>query len=584
MTPLRGDWALYRRLLRYVRPYRGQLVLATLAMALVAATNSAIPMFVEPLMDDIFVGRRADMLWPIALGVLALFTVKGLAGYVQAYLLGRIGHRVIADLRLDLQRAVVAQDIAFFTARPAGEIVSRLTFDTAQIQQAVTRALTAVFQHVLTILGLSIVLFVQNWRLATIAVVVLPLAVKPLQTFGRSMRRQAQRGQAGMGRLSSLLYEVVGGIRVVKVFRMESTLGARVQDEIEALYETFRRAVRVEAASQPVMEWIGALGVAGVLMIGGRWVIDGTITTGEFFSFTAAALLLYDPIRRMNGTWQEIQRGVAAAERIFGWLDLVPSIRLPEMPKALPAGLPGGLRFEGVSFAYGPDKPPVLQDINLQIEIGEIVALVGPSGSGKSTLADLVPRFLDPTAGRITLGGVDLRELDPADLRDQIAMVDQHTILFDDSVRANLRYGRADADDAAIEAAARDAFADGFIRALAEGYETRIGEDGVTLSGGQRQRLAIARALLKDAPILVLDEATSALDSESEREVQRALDRLLAGRTALVIAHRLSTVRGAHRIVVIEAGRIVDQGTHDELMSRDGLYRRLQAMQAGTET
>jgi subfamily B ATP-binding cassette protein MsbA len=576
-----NDWQLYRRLIGYVRPYRTPLIVATIAMVAVAGTNSAVPMFVQPLMDDIFVGKRADMLLPIALGVLALFTVKGLAVYLQAYLMGRIGHRVIADLRHDLQRSLVAQDLAFFTARPAGEIVSRLTYDTTQIQQAVTRALTAVFQHIFTIIGLTVVLFVQNWRLAAIAVVALPLAFRPLQIFGRAMRRQAQRGQAGMGRLSSLLYELVGGIRAVKIFRMENTLGHRVRDEIDALYETFRRTVRVEAASSPIMEWIGALGVAGVLLIGGRWVIDGTISTGSFFSFTAAALLLYDPIRRMNGTWQEIQRGVAAAERIFDWLDMQPSIRPPQSPRTLPAQLDGGLRFEGVSFAYGPDAPSVLQGIDLDVGLGEVIALVGPSGGGKSTLADLVPRFLDPTAGRITLGGIDLRELDPADLRDRIAMVDQHTVLFDDDVRRNLRYGRESASDADIEEAAKAAYADAFIRALPAGYDTQIGEDGVVLSGGQRQRLAIARALLKDAPILILDEATSALDSESEREVQKALDSLLAGRTALVIAHRLSTIRHADRIVVLEAGRIVDQGTHDELLSRGGLYARLQAMQAG---
>ncbi|RMF16240.1 MAG: ATP-binding cassette domain-containing protein [Candidatus Dadabacteria bacterium] len=572
------DTRIYLRLLGFVRPYTGRLIAATAAMLVVAATSSAVPMLVEPVMDRIFVARDESMLGPVALAVIALFSIKGAAWYIQGYMMAVIGHRIIADLRHRLFDRLLEQDISFFTRTSSGEIVSRITFDTTQVQQAVTRALTGTFQHIATIAGLAVVLFVQNWKLASIAIIVFPVAVWPLSRFGRAIRRYSRQTQEQMGTLSALLFEVVSGIRVVRVFRIEGPLRETVGKEVDAVSNTLIRSQRVSAASHPIMEWIGAVGIGAVLWLGGRLVIDGTVTTGQFFAFFSAVFLMYDPVKRLNGTWQQIQQGVAAAERIFDWIDEEPRVR-SEGATPLPPAQDGGrsLRFEQVRFAYADE--PVLCDIDFAVPAGSTTALVGPSGAGKSTIADLIARFYDPTDGRILLDGIDLRTLPLDLLRDQIAMVDQQTVLFDTTVARNIEFGRPGATRDQIVAAARAANAHAFIEQLPDGYDTVIGENGVTLSGGQRQRLAIARAIIKDAPLLILDEATSALDTESEREVQAALDRLMAGRTAVVIAHRLSTIRDADQIVVIDNGRIVETGVHDELLARNGLYARLWQMQ-----
>lgn len=573
------DSRIYLRLVAFVRPYMGQVVVAALAMLVVAGTSSGVPLLVEPVMDKIFVERNRAMLLPIALGIVGLFTVKGIAWYIQGFLMGRVGHRIIADLRKRLLERVLAQDLVFFHKTPSGEIVSRITFDTTQVQNAVTRALTGLFQHGATVVGLAAVLFYQNWRLAAVATLIFPVAVYPLSRFGKLIRGYSRRTQEHMGLLNSLLYETVTGVRVVKIFRIEAPIRASIDGEIDRIYGTLSQTARVEAASHPVMEWIGAVGVGAVILLGGHFVIDGTVTTGQFFGFTSAVFLMYDPVRRMNGTWQQIQQGVAAAERIFVWLDREPRV-VSHGARRLPPARQRTLSFDNVEFRYQEDGDPVLRDISLAIPAGRTVAIVGPSGAGKSTLADLVGRFYDPTAGRIAFDGIDLRELSIDNVREQIAMVDQHTVLFDVSIADNIGYGRPGAGRDDIVAAAKAANAHNFIAELPQGYDTPIGENGVTLSGGQRQRIAIARAILKDAPILILDEATSALDSSSEREVQIALEALLRGRTALVIAHRLSTIRSADDIVVLEGGRIVERGSHQALLATDGYYRRLWQLQA----
>lgn len=582
MTP-KQDSRIYLRLLGFVKPYQAQVIIASLAMLVVAAASSGVPLLVEPVMDKIFVAKDRSMLLPIALGIVALFTIKGLAWYIQGALMGRVGHQIIANLRKQLLWRVLEQDLSFFHKTASGEIVSRITFDTTQVQNAVTRALTGAFQHIATILGLAAVLFYQNWKLAAVAFVIFPLAVYPLWRFGKLIRNYSRRTQEKMGLLNALLYETVSGIRVVKIFRIEHELQRMVAKEIDQVFDALNKSTRIESASHPVMEWIGALGIGAVILAGGHFVIDGVVTTGEFFGFTSAVFLMYDPVRRMNGTWQQVQQGVAAAERIFAWLDQRPSV-VARGNKTLPPSQERRLDFRSVSFCYNVGGPMVLSGINLTIAPGKTIAIVGPSGAGKSTLADLVARFYDPSEGGIYIDGIDIRDLPIELVREQIAMVDQQTVLFDATVAANIGYGRPGATMNEIQAAAQAANAADFIQNLPEGFNTMIGENGVTLSGGQRQRIAIARAILKNAPILILDEATSALDTQSERELQAALETLLAGRTALVIAHRLSTIKNADEIIVLEQGRIKERGNHQILLAQQGLYYQLWRMQSGSES
>jgi ATP-binding cassette, subfamily B, bacterial MsbA len=494
----------------------------------------------------------------------------------QSYLMEWIGQHVIADIRSQLNAHFQRLSLSFYNRTPTGTLLSRMTNDVELMRSALTDAVASVMKDLTSLLVLIAVAFVMDWTLALIAFVAFPVTVLPILRLSRRLRRVTRKGQVTLGNLATLLQETIQGNRVVKAFGMEHYEIRRFDAESERLVKLYMKAARIKAFTTPMMEVLASFGIAGVVWYGGSSVMAGGRTPGSFMAFLTAMLLLYDPFKGLTKTNNVVQQGLAAASRIFEMLD-EPTDVVERPEAAVLEAFRDGIRFEDVTFRY--DAEPVLREINLEIRRGEAVALVGRSGSGKSTLADLIPRFYDVTGGRITVDGRDVRDLTLASLRAEIAIVTQFTFLFNDSVRNNIAYGDVGTSMERIEAAARAANAHDFIRELPRGYDTVIGELGVKLSGGQRQRLAIARALLKNVPILILDEATSALDNESERLVQEAIERLMAGRTTLVIAHRLSTIRNADRIAVLDCGRIIEEGTHAELLDRDGAYRRLYDMQ-----
>lgn len=571
---------LVRRLLgEHVARYWGKLALAMLFMAMVAAATAATAKLIEPVLDEVFGARDASRLGLIAAAVLATFVVKSLAMYGHAVLMNRVGLRIVADMQHRLMRHLLAADLAFFHRNPSATLVSRFTNDANMLKAAVSTTLTGIGRDVATLLALIGVMFWQDWLLALIVFAAFPLAGWPAQKLGRLMRKLSKRTQVETGQFMALLGQTFQGIRQVKACNGEGREAERGAGAIEELFRLSDKAGRNRALNLPVTEALGGIAITASIYYGGTMVMSGARTTGEFFSFVTALLLAYEPVKRLAQMNSALQEGLAAAERLYEMLDTRPAITdAPGAGALRPTG--GEIRIEGVRFAYDGAGAAALNGIDLTVPAGRTVALVGPSGAGKSTLLNLIPRFYDVEAGRILIDGQDVRAVTLASLRDALALVSQDVTIFDDSLRANIAYGRPGASDAEIEAAARAAAAHDFITALPAGYDSRAGEHGVSLSGGQRQRIAIARAILRDAPILLLDEATSALDSESEKLVQDALDRLMRGRTVLVIAHRLSTVVKADQIVVIDGGRIVEAGSHAALMAQGGLYARLQSLQS----
>jgi ATP-binding cassette, subfamily B, bacterial MsbA len=570
--------ALVWRLARdFMRPHVRRVLFAFLLMGLAAASTAGRAWLMEPVLDRIFVAREGSLLLLIAGGALALALVKGLADYGEAVLMTRVGQRVIADVQIALFARLMRADLAYFHAHPSGTLISRFTSDAALLRGAAANVLVGIGKDAVTVVFLVGVMFYQDWLLALVSFFVFPLAIRPIVAIGRRIRRVTANAQAEIGEFTTLLSQTFQGARHVKAYGMEQYEEQRAGGLIERLFALIDRGTRTRSRASPMMEALGGTAIAVVILYGGHQVISGARTPGALFSFITALLLAYQPLKSLANLNASLQEGLAAAQRIFEVLDVEPTIR--DMAGARPLHIAGGeIRFDKVRFGYVPGAAAI-DGLSLTIPAGHTVALVGPSGAGKSTMLNLIPRFFDIDSGRIAIDGQDVRGVTIASLRSAIALVAQEVSLFDDTVRANIAYGRFGASFDEVEEAARAAAADAFIRELPQGYDTMVGEHGVRLSGGQRQRIAIARAMLKNAPILLLDEATSALDNESERQVQRALNTLIRGRTTLVIAHRLSTIQGADLICVVDRGRIVETGRHSELLARGGLYARLYAMQ-----
>ena len=567
--------ALYLRLLAYLKPYWPKLVFAMIFMALVASTNGLTAYIVKPVLDNIFFEKNSAMLSIIPFGVIILYLLKGIFDYFQAYLMGFVGQKVITDIRDEIFNALQKQPLAYFDKTPTGTIISRIINDVTLVQSAVSDAFTAILKDIFTIVGLVFVIFYRDWKLAAIAFVVLPFATYPIVSFGRRLRRISTKTQKEMAKLTNFLHETITGQRIVKAFCMEEYESKRFKEENETLFRIILKRYKIRALSSPIMEVLGGIAIAAIIWYGGSEVISGKSTPGNFFSFTAALLMLYEPIKRLNRENHNIQQGLAASQRVFEVIDRKPEILEHDDAISLEK-VKGIIDFKDVFFKY--DDKMVLNNINLKINQNEILAIVGESGVGKTTLANLIPRFYDVARGSIEVDNIDIRNVTLNSLRRNIALVTQDVILFNDTIKSNICYGETQ-DMEKIEEAAGRAYAHDFITKLTKQYDTVAGEKGMRLSGGQKQRIAIARALYKNTPILILDEATSSLDAASEVEVQKAFDNLMKGRTTIVIAHRLSTIMNANRIIVLEGGTIVQTGTHNELIESEGPYKKLYELQ-----
>ncbi len=577
-----SSWVLVRRLARdFIWRHAHRIALAFVCMGIAGGSTALRAWLMEPVLDHIFIARDASLLLLLAGAALLLALVKGVADYTETVQMARVSQRVITDVQTALYARLIRADLAYFNANPSGILISRLMNDVWLMRNAAANVLTGIGRDAVTVVFLVGVMFYQDWALALIAFFAFPVAIRPIVNIGRRMRRVSANTQAELGQVTTLLNQTFQGARHVKAYGMEAYEDNRAATLFERIYSLIDRANRTRARAGPLMETLGGAAIALVIFYGGHQVIDGTRTPGAFFSFITALLLAYQPVKSLATLNASLQEGLAAAQRVFEVLDIEPAIR--DLPDARPLRVEGGeVRFDAVSFGYHPGTV-ALDRVSFTVPAGSTVALVGPSGAGKSTVLNLIPRFYDTDGGTIAIDGQEIAAVTIASLRHSIALVSQEVSLFDDTVRANIAYGRLTAPSAEIEAAAAAAGADAFIRELPQGYDTLVGEHGLRLSGGQRQRIAIARAMLKDAPILLLDEATSALDSETERLVQGALRRLMRGRTTVVIAHRLSTIINADLICTMDRGRIVESGRHAQLLARGGLYARLYETQFAAE-
>ena len=561
----------------YVRHHKVAILLAIVCMVIVAASAGGQARLIEPALDKVLVTGDERLVWIIPLAFLAISIIKGFGSYGQTVLMNRVGLRVVTTLQSEMFDRIVRADLAYLHGDATGKLISRFTNDVNFLREAVIKTVTGSVRDLLTVVVLVGVMFYTHWVLATMAFIVFPVSVFPVIYLGRRLRRVSAETQAELGVLTALLDDVFKGVRQVKAYGMEKHEQRRANGMFESIFRFILKAARVRARSYPIMETLGGLAIAGVLFYGGYQVLHGETTVGKLIAFLTALVMAFQPMRSLASLNASLQEGLAAAQRIFTMIDYRPAI--VDSPDSGPLKIEeGAIRYDDVTFSYG-DGIPALRGVTIEARPGQKIALVGPSGAGKSTVLNLLPRFHDVSGGTVSIDEQDVRAVTIESLRRSIALVSQETGLFNTSVRDNIAYGDPAADDNAIIEAAKSAAAHDFISELPQGYDTIIGEAGLRLSGGQRQRLSIARAMLRDAPILLLDEATSSLDTQSERLVQEALKRLMVGRTTLVIAHRLSTVIDADRIFVLDGGQVVEQGSHHELLARNGLYAELSRMQ-----
>lgn len=571
----------YKRLLKYVKPYKSRIIAAIIAMAILSATSGLTALLIKLVFDKIISNPNKEeakvfiILIPMALIVLQI--VRGIAMYASDYLVNNTGHKVIVDIRNELYEHYHSLPLNFYFKEQTGKLISLISNDVTNIQTAVSNIFTNVIGNSMTVIGLTAIVFYLNWKLSIIAIIVFPIAIYPIYKFGARLREIGKMRLDKIGDMLSVVQESISNIRIVKAFTMEKYEVNKFKKENDTFFSLSMKDLKTSAWAGPLIELIGIIGIAFVIYYGGFMIINKEWSNGDFMAFITALLTLYRPVKGFSGVNNVVQQAIGSAERVFDILDKKPEVYDIDNAVELKT-IEKNLVFKNVSFAYIPGRN-VLKNINLTIEAGEVVALVGPSGAGKSTLADLIARFYDTQKGNIEIDGIDIKTASMKSLRSQIGIVTQETILFNDTVSANIAYGRPSASKQEIISAAKAANADNFIKDMLNGYDTIIGERGVKLSGGQRQRIAIARAILKNPPILILDEATSSLDSESEALVQEALNTLMKDRTTIVIAHRLSTIYKAHKIVVIEDGKIISIGKHNELLEKCELYRRLYTMQ-----
>lgn len=566
---------LMKRLVKaYLRPYMGTLLLAVFFMALGSAATAGIAQLMQPVLDDVLGGKRTDVIVPIALLVLLTFIVRGGSNYAHTVLMNKVGQNIVADIQHDLFRHFMTLDLAFFHANPSGQLISRVISDVNVMRIAVADTMTAFGKSLITLIFLVGVMLYQDWKLSLIAFAVFPFASALVFFIGKRLRKVSGNIQQEMANLSDRLSQIFQGIRQVMAFGMEGHEIKRAGQAITSVKKLNMKSVRIGNIASPVNEFLVGVVACAIIIYGGFQVTAGNMTAGQLFAFLAAFSMAYEPMKKLGRVNNTIQIGLGAAERVFDMMDIPAVIHNKEGAQTL-NHKKHDVTFENVVFQYEEGEARALNGISFTAKPDTVTALVGPSGGGKTTVINLIPRFYDVKAGTVRIGGHDVRDITIESLRSNIALVSQDITIFDDSIATNIAYGAPGASMESIREAARAAAADEFIMAFPEGYETRVGEDGVKLSGGQRQRIAVARAILRDAPVLLLDEATSALDNESEKAVREALEKLEQGRTTIVIAHRLSTVQSADQIIVLDKGLIVEQGTHETLLAKGGLYENM---------